>query len=157
MIIRKAIINDLKRIQELNYMLFQKEEKEFDDSLNMNWGYSDAGKNYFIGKIKDEKNITFVAEDNAKIVGYLAGGICETQVYRNIKEMTELENMFILDEYRSKGIGSSLMREFVEWSKNKGAERIHVEASALNHQAINFYKKNNFKEYLLDLELKIKD
>lgn len=153
--IRKATINDLETIQDLNLMLFKKEQKEYDEKLNINWTFSEIGTNYYKAKINDSKSIALVAEEKDKIVGYLVGGLCKTYNYRNITLMSELENMFILDDYRSKGIGSELIQKFITWSKEQGAERAHVEASAQNDQAISCYRKNGFEDYTLDLEIKL--
>ncbi len=153
--IRKATIDDLQEIQRLNLLLFKKEAKEYDSTLNTDWTFSEPGKKYYTDKIKDKKSLALIAEEKDKIVGYLVGGIRKVHNYRNIKLMTELENMLVLEGYRSKGIGLSLMKEFVKWSEELGVSRIHVEASAANLGAINFYKKNGFKECNLSLELEL--
>ena len=151
--IRKATINDLKRIQELNLMLFEKEAKEFNDPLNTDWTFSDKGTSYYTERIKSKEYIALVAEDKDMIVGYLVGGKCETYEYRNINSMAELENMLILEEYRRKGVGTKLVKEFIGWCKENNISRAHVVASAGNQEAIRFYKRNGFEEYSLDLEM----
>jgi len=35
-VIKNATIDDLKRVQELNLLLFEKEHREYDSSLNLN-------------------------------------------------------------------------------------------------------------------------
>jgi hypothetical protein len=40
---RKATIKDLKKIQELNLMLFEKEYDEYDKTLNVDWTYCGCG------------------------------------------------------------------------------------------------------------------
>lgn len=45
--IRKATIRDLKRIQDLNFLLFEKEKKEYDKFLNMDWTFGEKGTKCF--------------------------------------------------------------------------------------------------------------
>lgn len=150
--IRKATIEDLKAIQELNLQLFQKEIAEYDDTLDDKWTFSEIGTQYYHDKIQNNDSIALVAVDNAKTVGYMVGGIRKAKSSRNIDSIAELENMFILDEYRCQGIGSKLVEEFLNWSKKQGVSRVRVIASAQNHRAIDFYKKHGFQEYDIILE-----
>lgn len=104
-IIKKATINNLKDIQELNHRLFEKEFTDFDNTLNLDWTFSETGEDYFIEHITDADNCVFIAIINTKIVGYLAGSLNEENSYRIPFNCAELENMFILDTYRNQGIG----------------------------------------------------
>lgn len=69
--------------------------------------------------------------------------------------MSELENIFVLEKYRSQGVGGRLHEEFVKWSKAKKVGKMIVMAYAKNKAAIKFYKANNFQEYGVTLETKI--
>lgn len=150
--IRKATIKDLKKVQELNLKLFEKEHKEYDKFLNLNWTFGAEGTKYFSDRIKNEDGCVFVAELNKEIVGYLCGGLRKSKPYRNPPIMAELENTLVLENHRSKGIGSKLFDAFINWCKTKKVEKIRVEASAQNKLAISFYRKNGFKDYTLVLE-----
>ena len=148
--IRRAEEKDLKDIQKLNLELF-KHDSEFDSTFNMNWTFSEEGKNYFLDKIKNE--FAIVAEIDNKIVGYLVGGESEIHSYRKIKKIAELDNMLVLEEYRGKSIGKKLVDAFLKWCKDNNFERISVEASTGNEKAIRFYKKMGFKDYNSILEM----
>ncbi len=148
--IRKASIKDLKDIIELNKKLFEYESKKFDDTLNLDW--SSKNKEYFKESITSEESIAIVVDDEGIIVGYLIGGIKKAEDYRKIDRIAELDNMLLLQEYRSKGIGSKLCDEFTEWAKKKGVKIVRVVASARNGLAISCYKKKGFNDYNLTLE-----
>jgi hypothetical protein len=150
--IRKATIKDLKEVQKLNLLLFQKEYKEYDKFLNLNWTFGERGTKAFKKVLTNKDRCTFVAEYNGKIIGYLAGGISTPEFYRNLPKVAELYNTLILEKYRNKKIGTKLYSEFVKWCKNKKFKIIKVQASAPNKKAINFYRKNGFKDYTLILE-----
>ena len=63
--------------------------------------------------------------------------------------------MFVLEENRSKGVGSKLLDEFFKWCKSKKVNRVKVVISSDNFQSINFHKKNGFFDYNLILEKNI--
>ena len=65
-IIRKALIDDLNIIQQLNYKLFQLETAEFDDTLITDWALTDNGKEYFNNCI--ENDIVLVLLQKAKLL-----------------------------------------------------------------------------------------
>jgi len=154
-IFRKATLKDLNEIQKLNLMLFKKEYKEYDKSLNLKWTFSKAGTKYFSDRITKKSGCAIIALSDNKIVGYLVGGITSIQAYRNPSITAELENMLVLEEYRSKQIGTLLYKKFLQWCKTKDIKLLRVEASAQNILGINFYKKNGFKEYSVILESNI--
>ncbi|PIR44045.1 hypothetical protein COV23_01960 [Candidatus Wolfebacteria bacterium CG10_big_fil_rev_8_21_14_0_10_31_9] len=151
--IKSATIEDLKRVQELNLMLFEKEYAEFDNTLNCNWTFGEDGTEYFKGRIIEDDGCVFVAVVDDEIVGYLAGGLMDNKKsYRVLPNSAELENMFVLDNRRGTDIGSKLYQAFVDWSKSKSVKRLRVSASAQNVAGINFYRKNGFVDYDLILE-----
>jgi len=153
--IREATIEDLRDIQKLNHELCKKENKEFDSTINSDWPLSEEGEEYFKDRISEKDGYVLIALIDGEIVGYLAGGIVEAEDYRNISNIAELENMFIVKEHRSKNIGAKLYKVFVDWCKEKEIERIKVVVSSENIKAINFYKNNKFKDYDIVLENEI--
>ncbi len=63
--------------------------------------------------------------------------------------------MFVLEEYRERGVGGMLHDAFVKWCKGRGVKVLRVEASAENKQAIGFYRKRGFGDCSLVLEREI--
>jgi len=152
--IRKATSKDLDKILDLNFQLFKKEWKEYNKNLNLNWTYSKKGRNYFQKRIRRSDSFLAIAEDDGKIVGYLCGSIHASLTYI-FKEYAELENMMVLKNYRSKGAGKGLVKEFYKWNKQKKITNIFVSVFAANSLGINFYEKNGFKDYELVLKKKL--
>ncbi len=75
--------------------------------------------------------------------------------YRKKAKCAELENMLIEKKFRNKGLGTKLVRDFINWCKNNKVNYISATASIKNKSAINFYKNLRFKEYGLILEKKL--
>lgn len=91
-------------------------------------------------------HIAFIALVDDIIVGYLAGSINVQSSYVT-KSVAELENTFILEDYRKYGIGTKLVNEFKKYCLENGMDEIKVTASSKNSNAINFYKKNGFDDF----------
>jgi len=151
-IIRKATLNDLFEIQNLNNLLFKLEKENFDPTLVENWPLSDEGKEYFKKLIEEEHVI--VAVINNQIVGYLAGSINEKGSYEEI-QYGEVNNMFIKSECRGYGVGKLLINDFKKYCISNGIKNLIVTASAKNISAIDFYRKNGFKEFNITLTTEI--
>jgi ribosomal protein S18 acetylase RimI-like enzyme len=153
--IRPATTKDLSKIREFNRKLFQLEFDNYDRLLNLEWTLGKEGEKYFTQRITQKEGCVLMAEKEGLVIGYLCGALSNIENYRLPKKTAELENTYIEESSRSQGIGSKLYREFVKWCKNYSVEIIKVSASARNTQGINFYKKNNFKDYSLMLEARI--
>jgi ribosomal protein S18 acetylase RimI-like enzyme len=153
--IERAKIEDLKDVQSLNLKLFEKEYRDYDKLLKLDWTFGSEGTQYYVDRITKPDGCVFVAKDNDKIVGYLAGGLTQRESYRNLPISAELENTYILEDYRSNGIGSKLYAEFLHWCKDKNVRKVVVEVSAQNELGLNFYRKNDFKDYSVILEADI--
>ena len=151
-VIRQATLNDLEPIQKLNHELFKLEKENFDSTLITDWPISKDGENYFQEMIEDEYVI--VAIDNEDIIGYLAGSINEKGSYELI-QYGEINNMLINNEYRGLRIGKRLIDCFKEYCKSKGINNLKVVASAKNTNAIEFYKKQGFKDFDITLTMNI--
>jgi ribosomal protein S18 acetylase RimI-like enzyme len=152
--IRKAIPADLPRIQELNAALFNYDGHSISH-LNYDWPYNE-GATYFKKMISGDKGICLIAEDGDRVAGYMTGSIKAPESYRHVR-MTELDTIFIEEEFRYGGIGKRLMTEFTKWSRQQDAQKIFVSASAPNEKAINFYKSVGFEPYSLELELDLEN
>lgn len=150
--IKKATIDDLETIQDLNNKLFELEYNNFDPSLKIGWPYEIAGEEYFKDLI--ENQIIYLALAEKEIVGYLAGSIHVESSY-NTTSIAELDNMFILEEYRKYGLGTKLFNEFKSYCIENKIEELKVTASAKNVNAIKFYQKNGFEEFETTLKMSL--
>lgn len=150
--IRKATIEDLQNVQLLNLQLFSKEQKEYDSSLDLQRTFSKVGTKYYQDRILKNNGCVLIAITNDNIVGYLCGSIKKAEDYRKLSNIAELENTFVLEKYRSKGIGQKLYDEFIKWCKEKKASKVRVETFAKNDLTIKFYKNQSLQEYQLTLE-----
>ena len=148
-IIRKAKLEELSVIQDLNHDLFISDSKN-DTLLDLEWSYKEGSK-YFQRRISGEKGICFVAKLNGEVVGYLAGAMSGLEPWRK-ESRAELENMYVKDEYRGKGIGTKLIEEFTRWARENGAQHIFLSVYSKNSSAQKFYERNKFTTTNLFME-----
>ncbi len=148
--IRQGTLIDFDQIIALSKELFLY-EKKFTDTYNENWPYHNQGKEYYAKRMVNDKSIFYVVEDESKIVGFLLGYI-ENYPVRTINPIAELENIFVIESYRNKGIGTELMQKFKEDAKKHGVKRLKVHLYAANEEAKNFYRKHGFQELAITME-----
>ena len=79
-----------------------------------------------------------VFEEDNKIVAYLS--------FENIYDRYEIDNLFVLKEYRNNKIATKLMDFLVNLALKGSIKNITLEVKKDNIPAINLYKKYDFKE-----------
>lgn len=153
--IKKVSMKDVPALQEFMKLLMEGEHKMYDDMNRVAWATSKHASEYFSGRVKSPNGFAIVAVVKGNIVGYLNGAVYKGDVWQLTKKDAVLSDMFILEEYRSKKIGTKLTQAFFKWAKSKKAERVKVKAYAKNKRAVKFYKNHDFDEYQLILAKKL--
>ena len=148
--IRKATINDLNKICDLNNELFELEIANYDSTLVREWPYTKYGIEYFTDMINNDYVI--IAEDDDSVVGFLAGSINKQKSYELV-QYGEIDCLYIKEEYRGKGIGKKFIDTFKEYCKSYNVDNFKVVASFKNKKAINFYHKMGFCDFDLTLTI----
>jgi len=85
--------------------------------------------------------LTFVLEDNKKLVGYVFGNIFTAKRKKHCMNLA----IAILQEYTGKGYGTKLMNTIEEYAINNGITRLELEDSKKNKIAISLYEKIGFE------------
>ncbi|RKE92370.1 GNAT family N-acetyltransferase [Ichthyenterobacterium magnum] len=86
----------------------------------------------------DVLNHVIIARYNNKTVG--CGAFKEFD-----KDSVEIKRMYTLPEKRGKGVASKILFELELWSKNLGYKNCFLETGKRQVEAVQFYKKNNYK------------
>ncbi|MFA6408947.1 MAG: GNAT family N-acetyltransferase [Gammaproteobacteria bacterium] len=149
--LREAKVADFAILVALSSQLL-KYDKAFDKSIDLNWFGTKSGSDFLRERLEGKNGIVFLAEDAKNPIGYVVAGLVEAESYRNIKVVAELEEIFVLEEYRRVGVGKKLVDQFFSWAKEKKADKISVVVSAANLRTIDFYRRMGFLDYDLVLE-----
>lgn len=148
--IRRAGVGDVAGLVGFSEALFREDAGSRDPFTNLHWP-SKEGREYFSALLSEAGAVCFVAELAGEAVGYLAGRIGEKSTLRPVK-VADLESMYVCEECRSSGVGTSLAAEFFSWAVEVGADRVSVTAYAANERAINFYERLGFRRLRSTLE-----
>ena len=117
--IKKLIIDDVDYIEQIFYL-----EKEIFKNSAFN-------KSYIETLIKGDNSFIYIYLIKDKVCGYL-------MVLDSI-DVYEVLAIATIEEYRNKGIAQKLLNKIK-------IKNIFLEVRESNQTAINFYKKNKFKE-----------
>ncbi|WP_202318441.1 GNAT family N-acetyltransferase [Archaeoglobus neptunius] len=102
-------------------------------------------RNYFKWLFSRDRDGFMVAEVDGEVVGFVA---CDTNwisVFERQK-VGEIHELFILPEWRCRGIGSVLLGRAIEYSKSRGRRIAELWAGRTNYRARRFYSSHGFRE-----------
>ncbi len=102
-------------------------------------------KDYFRWLYARDKEGFMVAEVDGKAVGFVA---CDTNwiSFFDMCRVGEIHEIFVLPEYRNRGIGSSLMIKAMIYIKSRGLKKAGLWVGVTNYNAIKFYRRFGFRE-----------
>lgn len=150
-LIRKARVEDFIAVQKLCDELIHF-SSNYDPNYNLKWSFEENGIKYIKSRISGKKRVCFVADAGGALVGYITGSMLTIEPWRPFLR-AEVENLYVIETFRHKGVGKRLMKKFKEWSKAKGATRIIVSTMSNDqNDAVNFYKRNMFNPLHIILE-----
>jgi RimJ/RimL family protein N-acetyltransferase len=81
----------------------------------------------------------------AKVEGEVVGGASMHPQIDKRAHVAEF-GIFICSGYRNLGLGTAMIKEFIEIAKKRGFEILQLSVFANNNRALNVYKKCGFKE-----------
>ena len=143
--------NDIKAIQKLDKestLYHRRFDKELYQISKKWWRIK---KNSQIAAIKDPKNLTLVAENNGKIIGYSWGYVEQLGKY----SIGKIQELIVSAQYRRKGIGTQLIKNLLKFFEDKNCTIVEVMVNIKNNAAFKTYKKLGFekKEYRMQLKI----
>lgn len=81
----------------------------------------------------------------ARVEGKVVGG-ASMHPQTDKQEHVAQFGIFICDGYRNLGLGTAMLKEFIDIAKKRGFEILQLSVFANNTRALNVYKKCGFKE-----------
>ncbi len=98
-------------------------------------------------KQKNELKSEYVNNPYTRIYIFTEAGDIEGLIHINdIYDRYEINNIYVLEKYRQRGIASKLMEQVIADGKSKYITNITLEVRKDNFAAINLYKKYGFLE-----------
>ncbi len=154
MIIRRATLDDFEALKEIK-LLSKKEELKYSESIRP---IEDNKEDYFRYLKKDlfyKSRGVFIAVDSSKVIALILAQWFKPLPISKFKKKGYISNLYILEEYRKKGIAKKLIKKAEEWLKDAGTQHISLEIHVDNKPALDLYKKLGYEDYTLKLSKKI--
>ncbi len=113
-----------------------------------------ALRDYYMRHMKDGTFVSWIAEDEEKIIGTSGMSFVEKPPYFGCPsgKMGLLSSMFTNPAYRRKGIAKELLHRVVEEARNYGCGTVQITASDMGvklYTAYGFVHNGNFMQYKL--------
>lgn len=113
-----------------------------------------AAESFLNNLVSNYESVVFYAEENEEVVGFIQ--LYPTYSSISMKRAWILNDLFVLDSHRGKGIGEKLIKEGVELARSTGASHLSLE-TAPNNPAQKLYERmgwklNSFKHYEYSLK-----
>ena len=118
--------------------------------------YQDIDK-YALELISNKEKITFVAEQENKILGIIVLKIKEVKNHINLKDSKTLwvDELCVNKENRGEGIGKQLINKAKEIAKELNCIRLELNCWEMNKEATAFYEKQGMQTQRRIMELKL--
>lgn len=156
--IEHARIRDLDSISAFEQALFLTEQDRFarhtpalaaqlaltDDAFGMM-------RDYFRRLIYSRYGLLLVAREKDTPVGFLAAYLKKNIPIFSAGWLCEITDIYVLPEYRGRGIGTHLVKEVAGWSRERGAAALTLRVLPSNAGAVEFYRKCGFSTFFIDM------
>lgn len=151
-IIRKADLDDLGVLLDFEQAVIEA-ERPFDPTLK-----SERAVYYDIPQLIDAPNVKIVvAELNGRLIASGYARIEESDEYLKHTHHSYLGFMYVMPEFRRKGVNKLIVDALLEWSREQKVREIRLEVYSTNAAAIRAYEKAGFSSYLLTMRMGLED
>ncbi len=149
--IRKAHQKDLPQLLVFEQAIIEF-ERLFDETLK------DTKINYYDvkGMITAKEVELLVAEYQGQLIASGYAHIMPSEPYLKHKKNAYLGFMYVVPEFRRKGINRLLVNELKTWCLSKGINEIRLDVYSDNIAAVTAYEKAGFKRNLLEMRIDLK-
>lgn len=111
-------------------------------------------KKYITEELGDPSRFLMCALNDNTVVGFIRGTLRSKPEDRS-RGYAILNDLFIEQNYRKKGIASSLILKFKEWIKTHNLYRVELSVDIRNTLGIDFWTKSGFKTYQYKMYLEL--
>ncbi len=148
--IRCATKNDIKQLASLWRKLVS--DPEASDQNIIPCDENVERWSSFVEKIiREDPCQILVAEDQGNIVGYILY-VKKTRTNLLLRMYcASIYDLYVLPQYRGRGIGKKLLEEAINKIGESGIECIELSVWIKNTRAINLYRRHGFKNYVIKM------
>ena len=141
---RKATLKDLPTLVELS-KLQHKFHKDFSWYYVFKKNYEKDTKSFLKKAITSKKEFTLVAESAGEIKGFVHATIKAGVPILEWKKVLWINDVFVKDELRGKGVGKKLFDEAISFAQKNKIILVKLQTDAKNLLAENFYTRQGME------------
>ena len=148
LIIRKAVLNDLDTLLVFEQGVISA-ERPFDTTLK-----NDPINYYDIEKMiaaDDIELVVAVSED--KVIGSGYARIENAKPYLKHHQHAYLGFMYVVPEYRGKGVNKIIIDALAKWSAAKNITELRLDVYQNNTGAVKAYEKAGFSKHMIEMRM----
>ncbi len=152
--LRPADKSDYPQLKKLMVQLQQHHVNLRPDVYNMS---EDFFTQDIYDKLLSECNVLLAVEENGEIAGVVSYSIMDMKasIIHPFKSLW-ISDLVIEESHRGKGIGTVLMEKVKETAKENNVDRIQLNVSSYNTDAVRLYKKLGFTPEMIKMEYILK-
>jgi len=149
MIIRQATLNDIPTLLQFEQGVITA-ERPFDPTL-----VPGAIKYYDLEMFITSPDVhILVAEENGELAGSGYARIKQSEkAYYDFERYAYLGFMYVLPQYRGRGINNLIIDKLKEWVQAQGLTELRLQVYAGNDSAIKAYEKAGFEKYMIEMRM----
>ena len=133
----------LRLLLELHNTYFHKNASTQIQQLRAETNMEQAYKEYIDQINKDDSWKVYLASSSDRIIGYIIGSI-EKDGSLVFNTIGKLEDWYVEEAYREKGVGRELYLKLEDWYREKGCQQVLSDTWQDNMSSINAHKKLGF-------------
>ncbi|MED0681462.1 GNAT family N-acetyltransferase [Bacillus altitudinis] len=126
----RANENDLKQVS----VLFDQYRQFYKQISNV-----EAAYHFLVERYRKQESILLVAKQGEQYVGFVQ--LYPTFSSVAMKDAFSLNDLFVINDFRQKGVGKELMKKAFSFANDKGARFICLETATSNIKAQQLYEK----------------
>ena len=156
-------LGELKHLSKGEIRILRCRPEDIDDSLGELWlrlcremfdieQYvvpSEGNMRRWVGYVKEElasgQGVLLAARDDERIVGFVYASVSHGFPLDVTRKVGRLNDLYVLPEYRRRGIGQRLLTDCVKIMRESDAEAVRTRVLAENKPAIAFYEELGFR------------
>jgi GNAT superfamily N-acetyltransferase len=145
--IRSAALSDLERLLDFEQAIIEA-ERPFDATIR-----DGAGVRYYDLEplLSSPDAEVMVAEIDSEIIGSGFARIERSDAYLKHDEHSYLGFMYVVPEYRGRGVNKRIIAALEKWSFSKGVTEMQLEVYVENAGAVRAYEKSGYSRLILTM------
>jgi len=105
--------------------------------------------------IRSRNTIVFIAEDQGRTVGFSVASIVTNPPIRKLRQVGNIDVLFVKRAYRGRKVSSMMMKASLEWFRKRKIRHVGLEVMAANRPASSIYRKWGLYDFFVVMRMEI--